>query len=126
MNSVWACFLIGLTIGLISGSFAVYKLEEVKALSLQNKYDSALLEANNKVIETERNGRTITERVINDYQKKFAAIKPVTHVVFQTDPNSSLPAVSEPSCTVDELKLKYLRIWIKDEVAAFNTGNSHH
>lgn len=125
MNSIQACFLLGLAIGLILAGVGTYKWEEDKILSLQNAQQKALIDAQNKSSKKEHQGADISTKVEKAYEN---AINTSYDNGLHNDPNSTkqLSKVSKPSglvdgtCRLAKTRLNYLQEWIREEVDAFN------
>ena len=124
MNSVWACFLIGLVLGLGIAGFITYKIEEDKILTLENKQQAAVINDQKIVIVKQQQGQSITQKVVEDYEKNLLSVNaPVGSVPASANSTSKLRKVSKPTTGVDatcKLRLSALQEWISEEIIAFN------
>lgn len=124
MNSIQACFILGLVIGTMIAGYTVWKIEEEKILILQNQQQKVLNDAQAKVIVKQQQGNDITQKVVSDYENKLFGINNVssslpagknsTHGVSEVSQSSSR---SYATC---KLRLTYLQEWMKEQVASFN------
>jgi hypothetical protein len=122
MNSIQACFLLGLFLGAIMAGFVVYEVEELAKLEIKNAQDKALITAQNKVIDKEREGQAITQKVSQDYEKKIAAINAPSKRL-QSSSSGCVSKVSVPTAgayAACRIRLSALQSWIKQETTVYN------
>ena len=99
-NENISIFLIGLVIGALACGITVYKVEELRYVSLQNSYQVAVTKAQDNVIHTVISSEKINQTLGDDDAKKINNVIAgwrASRVGLQPSASGSLPSVSASS-----------------------------
>lgn len=128
MNSIQACFILGLIIGILGSGFGVYKIEEDKILVMQNEQQKAIITAETDARAKEQQAATISQKVSKDYEDRITAIraKYAAASKLQNHPNKRVSKVpqstsgSDETCELAVEQLMDLQEWVNEQVTSFN------